>query len=91
MAKPVPVKAEPEIYEKAKSWLLQLFSKLAIMKGYTNSVDYGTWISVVQQYLDKFMAGEVDLETVIREADKAVQETRYRITATQVATQKIST
>jgi hypothetical protein len=56
-----------------------------IVKGYTSSIDYATWMGIAQQYLDKFIAGEIDLETVAREADKAVEETRYKI-LTRVAT-----
>ncbi len=53
--KPVPV---DESYARARERLLQFFSKLATMKGYS-SIDYATFMDVVQKYLDKFIAGEV--------------------------------
>jgi hypothetical protein len=76
---------EEERLRKAREKILQLFAELARVRGYVSSMDYATWISVVHEYLDKLVAGEVDIDTVIREATKQVQEQRLRSISTRVA------
>jgi len=56
--KPAPAESQ----DKARQGLYQLFSKLAMLKGYTNSLDYATFMSVAGKYLDKYIAGVVKQE-----------------------------